>query len=56
MREKIDVSERFNHYSPDTINCYVRTHLTTRKCHQGLDAQQIKQPENIYVFVLPSGS
>ena len=45
MREKIDVSERFNHYGPDTINCYVRTILTTRKCHLGLMRKKLSSPK-----------
>ena len=37
---KYDVSEKMKHYRSNRINYKMRENLSTRKCHQGLDAQK----------------
>ena len=36
---KYDVSEKMKHYRSNRINYKMRENLSTRKCHQGLDAR-----------------
>ena len=37
---KYDVSEKMKHYRSNRINYEIRENLSTRKCHQGLDARK----------------
>ena len=37
---KYDVSEKMKHYRSNRINNKMRENLSTRKCHQGLDARK----------------
>ena len=37
---KYDVSEKMKHYRSNRINYKMRENLSTRKCHQGLDARK----------------
>ena len=42
---KYDVSEKMKHYRSNRINYKMHENLSTRKCHQGLDARKFSCAE-----------